>query len=494
MTKTISEYLTFRGGEWISQSFVDTPDITKVNDIKFYYANIIDYTRLIMCLMAAYTITTEWHLLSAFLILSGTALDYIDGIVARAYDQCSIFGCGLDWLADLLCQILMVIWWARFDMSVVPWLLIATFIEVGTGLFDFAITATSKYPILKKDRTGFFVILNWSMPYNTYTPFGDIIWYSYPLYCVLRTLECCYGYDKLMPILHFSTVITEPNLILILFLFNRYCLLIPAILYIWCEAAFGVHIIGSWMEPSRKKEMARDEIIYDDTSTAYQGGCIHYKSLSNENKNLLEKCYEDLQLTLKDQFQSALTNCETFWVNLWKRTGDITATIKFEEQEKLNELVNALIEKYYHPNSVLVDGYGYILNPINSRCQTFHIDYTSAYSSLFIPLVALSPDNAMQYIIPLSTIESDLFEEVIKDPNRVDMNLLLQTNGSYSVRQCIANPFTVIKLDFGTIHRAISNQGTYHRPMFYVSVVRKDTINQTNIPDEPLIASIKKHL
>ncbi|CAF1277594.1 unnamed protein product [Rotaria sordida] len=73
MTKTISEYLTFRG---------------------------------------AYTITTDWHLLSAFLILGATYLDTIDGRVVRTYDQCSIFGCGIDWLADLLCQIVIVIWWA----------------------------------------------------------------------------------------------------------------------------------------------------------------------------------------------------------------------------------------------------------------------------------------------------------------------------------------------------------------------------------------------
>jgi phosphatidylglycerophosphate synthase len=102
MTKIISDYLTFRGGEWINQSFIEASDVVKFKDIKFYYANIVDYIRIIMCLIAAYTITTDHHLLSAFLIFTATLLDWLDGPVARAYNQCSLLGCGLDWSADLL--------------------------------------------------------------------------------------------------------------------------------------------------------------------------------------------------------------------------------------------------------------------------------------------------------------------------------------------------------------------------------------------------------
>ncbi|CAF3277497.1 unnamed protein product, partial [Rotaria sp. Silwood2] len=239
MTKTISEYLTFRGGEWITQSFVEANDITKFDDIKFFYANIIDYVRVIMIIIGAYTITTDWHLLSAFLILGAAFLDAVDGPVACAYHQCSVFGCGLDWLADLLGHIVIVIWWARYDFSIVPWLVIVTFIELGTGLFDFGTTTTRKYPILKKNQTGFFAILDWSMPLNAYTQFGNLIWYVYYIYCVLRILECCYGYDKLISMINLFSAIQYQNLILILFLLNRYCLFIPTLLYVWCELAFG---------------------------------------------------------------------------------------------------------------------------------------------------------------------------------------------------------------------------------------------------------------
>ncbi|CAF1396407.1 unnamed protein product [Rotaria sordida] len=157
-------------------------------------------------------------------------------------------------------------------------------------------------------------------------------------------------------------------------------------------------------------------------------------------------------------------------------------------------MVHILMEKYYHTNTVILDGYGYLLNPINSQRQPFHIDYNCDYSSLFIPLVPLSDDNSVQYIIPSPFIDSDLFHEATKNYDKINVNLLLQNENYYTVRQCISNPFTVLKMDFRTIHRGISNQDTYHRPMFYISVIRKNSPNQTSIPDEQLIETIKKDL
>ncbi|CAF1340634.1 unnamed protein product [Rotaria sordida] len=452
MTKPISEYLTFRGGKWVTQLFVETNDITKFNDVKFFYANIIDYIRIIMTLIAAYTITTDWHLLSAYLILGATYLDTIDGRVAHAYDQCSIFGCGIDWLADLL---------------------------FGTGIFDFGITTTRKYPILNKNQTGFFIILDWSIPLNTYTKFGSFIWYVYYLYCILCILEYCYGYNKLISIINLFSIIQEQNLILILFLLNRYCLFISSLCHIWCELAYGIRMIQSWIEPTRKQEPAINEIIYEDVSKSYQGGFIHYKSVSNEYKNLIE---------------TSISKREVFWINLWKRTGNQIKQITYKNYYEIDKMVHILMEKYYHTNTVILDGYGYLLNPINSQRQAFHIDYNCDYSSLFIPLVPILADNSVQYINPSPFIDSDLFHEATKNYDKINVNLLLQNENYYTVRQCISNPFTVLKMDFRTIRRGISNQDTYHRLMFYISVIRKNSPNQTSIPDEQLIETIKKDL
>lgn len=487
------EYYTFQTGNWIVKSFAKRNDIAKFTDIRYFYANIIDYIRLIMIVLATYLTTTDWHLSTALLILGSTLLDLIDGPIARAYNQCSIFGCGIDWFADILGEITILVWWARYDFSAVPWLFIVIFIELGTGLFDFGTTTTLKYPILKKNKNPFFAILDWSMPLNTYSLFGNFIWYAYPLYCVVRILEYCYEYSTLVSTTDLSFAIQDKNFILILFLLNRYCLFIPSLLYIWCELAYCIHIIQSWMEPSRTKEAANDDIIYDDASTSYQGGFIHYKTLSNEYKSLLEICYEDIQLVLKDRYRSALERREVFWINLWKRSGDSTEVITLKHHHELETLVYTLMDKYYQADSVLLDGYGYLLNPMDSRSQPFHIDYNCDYSSLFIPLVPLSADNSVQYIIPSPSIAHDLFEEATKNCDNIDVNLLLKNQNYYSVRQCVSNPFAVLKMDFGTIHRAISNQGKYHRPIFYISVIRKNSVCRESIPDEPLIETIKKY-
>jgi phosphatidylglycerophosphate synthase len=50
---------------------------------------------------------------SAVLLMTSVLLDWIDGPVARAYNQCTIFGSGVDWLADVLVQILTMCWWVQ---------------------------------------------------------------------------------------------------------------------------------------------------------------------------------------------------------------------------------------------------------------------------------------------------------------------------------------------------------------------------------------------
>ncbi|CAF1443137.1 unnamed protein product [Adineta ricciae] len=206
----------------------------------------------------------------------------------------------------------MIICWSKYEFHVIPWLLIATFIEIITGIFDYATTTTLKYPKLQDNQKGFFIILNWTMPFNSYTHFGNFLWYSYPLYCVFGTLECCYEYNQLISTMNFFIATKQQNYLLILFLLNRYCLLIPSILYIWCESAYCLHIIKSWREPSRQIQPANDEIIYDDSSNSCQGGFIHYKIISKKYENLLKNSYEELQLILKERFEFALSNCEVF--------------------------------------------------------------------------------------------------------------------------------------------------------------------------------------
>jgi len=70
-----------------------------MNKVFFYKANIVDYVRLVL-LIAAFCVASTHPL--AFLILYALSqlMDMLDGMAARAYDECSRFGAVLDMVLD----------------------------------------------------------------------------------------------------------------------------------------------------------------------------------------------------------------------------------------------------------------------------------------------------------------------------------------------------------------------------------------------------------
>jgi len=208
----------------------------RFKDIMYFYGNVIDYVRVVMCVVAAFTIRWNWPLTSALLIFISVLLDWIDGPVARAYNQCTIFGSGVDWLADVLCQVITLGWWVQLDPAVFPWLMIMTTIETSCCVFDFATTTTLRYPKYPQRRGGFFTILDWSMPGNAYTNLGTFLWLAYPIYSMACCLDLAWGADKSYA-LNYLLKLTE------------WSMLIPTILYGWCELAYLVHIMDHWSEP-----------------------------------------------------------------------------------------------------------------------------------------------------------------------------------------------------------------------------------------------------
>ena len=55
-----------------------------------------------------------------------------------------------------------------------------------------------------------------------------------------------------------------------------------------------------------------------------------------------------------------------------------------------------------------------------------------------------------------------------------------------SVRQLLAPPLSILKMDFGTIHRGIANQGDENRVLFWISVKRGADL----LPAEPVVQVI----
>jgi len=239
-----STIMTFIDGKWIDSSqdevaklqFNPTvhPKLT-FDDFKYYYANLIDYGRIVLCLISGFTIAWGLPALSAVILMVSTLLDWIDGPVARKYNQCTMFGSGIHWLADVLSQVITMAWWCSMDISVLPWLTIATSIEVGCSIFDYASMVSGRYPKISDKHSGFLIVLDWTMPNNSYSQFGTFLWLAYPIYCLACCLDLSYGVGN-------SLMLTV----------TKYTMFVPSVLYIWDEAAVLVHDIQGWTEDGRR--------------------------------------------------------------------------------------------------------------------------------------------------------------------------------------------------------------------------------------------------
>ena len=108
--EAVETRLVYKDRHWVYDDVVVEADAVRFHQIKYYYSNLIDYARVVMCLLAVFTIGMNWPMFTAILVVGSVLLDWVDGPVARAYHQCTIFGSGVDWLADVLAQVVLMVW------------------------------------------------------------------------------------------------------------------------------------------------------------------------------------------------------------------------------------------------------------------------------------------------------------------------------------------------------------------------------------------------
>src|SRR5579862_7623688 len=99
-----NEILIFQDGKWI-EGGAPPWNTTGFDQVGGYYPNQIGYVRVAMCVLAAFTAVRHFSWSTAALLLGSTLLDWVDGPVARRTNQCSIFGSAIDWLADVMAQL-----------------------------------------------------------------------------------------------------------------------------------------------------------------------------------------------------------------------------------------------------------------------------------------------------------------------------------------------------------------------------------------------------
>lgn len=229
--------------KWVDEDHSETAkkleNTRGVSDVVTFYANVVGIVRVVLVLAATLTIYLDSPASTATLLLVSTLLDWVDGPLARKYNQTTIFGAGLDWFADLLGQMLTMTWWTLLDPSVLPWQFVLMTLEIALCMVEFTMTATGWYPCRPRDGFDgdFYRVLNWMNPgAGTWTRFGTFLWLSFPVCSLSWCLHLSWRHAQLHPLTN------------ALVLASRWGLVVPSMLYFWGELAQLCFFLSNWRE------------------------------------------------------------------------------------------------------------------------------------------------------------------------------------------------------------------------------------------------------
>jgi phosphatidylglycerophosphate synthase len=140
--------LLYSKGKWEKIGLVESPALpTPIDDVWRLSANLIGYVRIALVVGAGAALIKQAPFVAAAMIVSPTLFDWVAGPVARALGECSIFGSGVDWLADVLVQVVTLVWWAHLYVRILPVILAFPRVEMALSILDAATTMTGIYPV-----------------------------------------------------------------------------------------------------------------------------------------------------------------------------------------------------------------------------------------------------------------------------------------------------------------------------------------------------------
>ena len=116
-----------------------------------------------------------------------------------------------------------------------------------------------------------------------------------------------------------------------------------------------------------------------------------------------------------------------------------------------------------------MDGYGFVVNPVGSKPQAWHVDYTTDAAAIWIPMTQFTEKNATQFITLPPDTPHEVLEGIASDVDSVDVDAIAKGVPHYHVQQIVAQPMSILYMERGTIHRGVANIGEDHRIAFYVS-------------------------
>jgi hypothetical protein len=149
-------------------------------------------------------------------------------------------------------------------------------------------------------------------------------------------------------------------------------------------------------------------------------------------------------------------NKEIFWTSIYADNG-VTTNIKYSKQlmNYFNNLRYQILEFYCKR----INGFGTLINPVDSVAQDFHIDYTWSYTSIFIPIENCNTSNMTQIITG-----SFLWGWFCKSRNMPESSM-----SNICATIFAPKPWSMLLLPPSTYHRGVKNTSNADRTMFWIS-------------------------
>eukprot|EP00005_Dracoamoeba_jomungandri_P000390 CAMPEP_0174256704 /NCGR_PEP_ID=MMETSP0439-20130205/5907_1 /TAXON_ID=0 /ORGANISM="Stereomyxa ramosa, Strain Chinc5" /LENGTH=492 /DNA_ID=CAMNT_0015339431 /DNA_START=158 /DNA_END=1636 /DNA_ORIENTATION=+ len=459
--------LVFKGNRgWHKGSKTEQKNIARELPVRFKdvwsdYGTVVEYVRVGLVIVGAFGVGYHARWVGVVTLLMCYLLGWEEGPLTRTCGRHSVFGGGLAWLADLQAQALLMVWWCTLDGKALPWLMVVGTIELCRCVLSFGVW--EHYPkAAERQSHPFYYILNWVSSGGKYSKVGRVVMVGFPGYCMSQIVGGEWREESWEGVRKSVELVGQT-------------LVVPSALYVWHQLAVLCMVVSNWREPKRTGGGE-----YDDGVFAYCG------RLSQQHSSLLRSALLSTMLLVGlSSWKTKLSQNEVFWVNMMQRTSvDLEyEQLEVKESKQLEELVRKLVEECYG-GEVTLEGYGFIVNPVHSRTQAWHLDYSPDYSTVFIPMADSDPLNATQYLVYNPELQDDLLDSALKDVNHVDVDLLLQQGGYLCLRQLLVRSYSLLKMDFGAIHRGIANAAPFERNVFYFSVVK----DPSKVYSEPLFA------
>ncbi|EFC36787.1 predicted protein [Naegleria gruberi] len=409
-------------------------------DLCLYYANIVDYLRIVMVVVALIALIVNdemnlgcnWSSISISVLVFGSVLlDWVDGPLARNFGQSSVMGCGWDWLADILTQLCLAIWCMSLSSDYKIFKLftvLLTAVEISTGIFDFAVSAQGVYPSMHNTENlpWYAIVEHWLTPNHSYNNLGIICWLVNTLYPITVFLQL-------------PSIVSNS--------------LIPfAILYAWHECTQCVFIVVNWKETA---------------VTLHQEGIEHVRKCNDTEIEMLKTAHEATLNTPVELDDEATKINEITWVNLYNN-GKISPVFENHPlQKEFHDWVKSLVKSnWLDEQDRIILSYGFITAPKNGNVtQDWHFDYGENVSNLFIPLCDVTEKNGTQFI--RGPLRQDMPPgEYFPRPFEI---MTEEKSECLQVCQVVCKAFNLLKLHPGVCHRGIANGENYDRVMFFLS-------------------------